>query len=101
MDTISIIIICKKIFSILENSFDYLVERFQRALLQHHQVQNSDSFSLYEPGEMKEFSEKHAPGLFDVILKSILRDDPRLSAEDRTLQEKRTVVLLHTIAYFR
>lgn len=99
METISIIIICKKIFSILENSVDYLVERFQRALLQHHQVQNSDS--LYEPGEMKEFSEKHAPGLFDVILKSILRDDPRLSAEHRTLQEKRTVVLLHTIAYFR
>lgn len=50
METISIIIICKKIFSILENSVDYLVERFQRALLQHHQVQNSDS--LYEPGEM-------------------------------------------------
>lgn len=99
METISIIIICKKIFSILENSFDYLVERFQRALLQNHQVQNSDS--LYEPGEMKEFSEKHAPGLFDVILKSILRDDPRLSAEHRTLQAKRTVVLLHTIAYFR
>lgn len=99
METISIIIICKKIFSILENSVDYLVERFQRALLQHHQVQNSDS--LYEPGEMKEFLEKHAPGLFDVILKSILRDDPRLSAEHRTLQEKRTVVLLHTIAYFR
>lgn len=98
METISIIIICKKIFSILENSVDYLVERFQRALLQH-QVQNSDS--LYEPGEMKEFLEKHAPGLFDVILKSILRDDPRLSAEHRTLQEKRTVVLLHTIAYFR
>ena len=99
METISIIIICKKIFSILENSVDYLVERFQRALLQHHQVQNSDS--LYEPGEMKEFSEKHALGLFDVILKSILRDDPRLSADHRTLQEKRTVVLLHTIAYFR
>ena len=82
-----------------ENSFDYLVERFQRALHQHYEGNNA--LALYTPSEMKKFAEKNAPGLFNLILHSILRDDPRLSDEHRVLQEKRTVVLLHIIAYFR
>ena len=82
-----------------ENSFDYLVERFQRALHQHYEGNNV--LPLYTPSEMKKFAEKNAPGLFNLILHSILRDDPRLSDEHRVLQEKRTVVLLHIIAYFR
>ena len=56
---------------------------------------------LYDPGQMKEFADKSAPGLFDVILQSILWEDPILSEEHRVLQEKRTLVLLRTIAYFR
>lgn len=50
---------------------------------------------------MTDFADKSAPGLFNVILKSILREDPRLSEDHRALQEKRTVVLLYIIAYFR
>ena len=56
---------------------------------------------LYDPGQMKEFADKSAPGPFNVILQSIFQEDPRLSEEHHVLQEKRTVVLLHIIAYFR
>ena len=38
---------------------------------------------LYAPGQMKEFADKTAPGLFNVILQSILWEDPRLSEEHR------------------
>lgn len=68
--------------------------------LQHH-YESSDAVPLYDPGQMKEFADKNAPGLFNIILQSILREDPRLSEERCVLQEKRTVVLLHIIAYFR
>ena len=37
----------------------------------------------------------------DLVNVSNHSGDPRLSQEHRTLQEKRTVVLLHIIAYFR
>lgn len=49
---------------------------------------------------MKEFADKCAPGLLNVILQSILWEDPRLSEEQHVLEQKRTV-LLHIIAYFR
>ena len=52
------------------------MEKFQRALYQHYQAQNAAS--LYEPTEVKKFAEQNAPGLFNIILYSILRDDPRL-----------------------
>ena len=54
---------------------------------------------LYDPGQMKEFADKSAPGLFNVILQFILQEDPRLSEEHRVLEENRAVVLLHIIAY--
>ena len=73
--------------------------KFQMSL-QHH-YGSSDAVPLYDPGQMKEFADNCAPGLFNVILQSILREDPRLSEEHCVLQEKRTVVLLHVIAYFR
>ncbi|CAH3144904.1 unnamed protein product [Porites evermanni] len=44
---------------------------------------------------MRKSSEIHAPGLFDVLLSSILRDDSRLSEDRKTLQEQRTDALLH------
>ena len=53
---------------------------------------------LFDPGQMKEFADKSAPGLFNVILQFILQEDPRLSEEHRVLEENRTVVLLHIIA---
>ena len=39
-------------------------------------------------------------GFLDHNQNIILRDDPRMCDEHRVLQEKRTVVLLHIIAYF-
>jgi len=50
---------------------------------------------LYAPGQMKEFADKTAPGLFSVILQSILWEDPRLSEEHRVLEEKRTCFVVH------
>ena len=50
---------------------------------------------------MRKSSEIHAPGLFDVLLSSILRDDSRLSEDRKTLQEQRTDALLHIMTYFR
>ncbi|XP_078364173.1 uncharacterized protein LOC144648517 [Oculina patagonica] len=81
-----------------ENSFDKLVANFQIALYRHCEEKKEP---LYHPGAMREFAEKYAPGLFNMLLQSILRDDDRLSNDDRSLQEQRTVVLLHTLAYFR
>lgn len=37
--------------------------------------------SLYNPRAMKEFAETHVPGLFDMFLKSIKRDDQKLSCD--------------------
>ena len=55
-------------FSLLfsKNSFDYLVERFQRALHQHHE--GNIALALYTTSEMEKFAEKNAPGLFNLIL---------------------------------
>ena len=84
--------------SITENSFDKLVADFQLALYRHYEEKKEP---LYHPVLMRDFSEENAPGLFETLLQSILRDDDRLSKDDRSLQEQRTVVLLHTLAYFR
>jgi hypothetical protein len=48
---------------------------------------------------MRDFVEEHAPGLFDRMLNTILKDST--SKERRHLQEQRTVALLHILAYFR
>ena len=75
-----------------------MMETFQKALSSHYE--NSGQ-TLYDAADMRKFSETHAPGLFDVLLSSILRDDSRLSEERKTLQEQRTVALLHIMTYFR
>ena len=56
---------------------------------------------LYDPTVMRNFCEENAPGLFDLLLKSITRDDNRVSAERESLQKKRTVSLIHILSYFR
>lgn len=86
------------IYQITENSFDKLVADFQLALYHHHEENKTP---LYNPVLMRDFAKENAPGLFDTILNSILRDDERLSKESRSLQEQLTVVLLLTLAYFR
>ncbi|XP_048583972.1 uncharacterized protein LOC125563143 [Nematostella vectensis] len=67
--------------------------------LYHHAL--SSEAPLYEPAAMKAFTQKHSPGLFEMLLSSITREDSRLSDEHQAVQEQRTVVLLHTLAYFR
>lgn len=86
------------IYQITENSFDKFVADFQLALYHHHEENKTP---LYNPVLMRDFAKENAPGLFDTILNSILRDDERLSKESRSLQEQHTVVLLHTLAYLR
>ena len=71
-----------------ESSFDQLMGNFQVSL-QHH-YESSNAVPLCDPEQMKEFADKCAPGLFNVIFQSILREDPRLSEELRVLQQKRT-----------
>ena len=50
---------------------------------------------------MRQLSEKHAPGLFDVLLQCITHDDSRLSQDHQLLQEQRVAALLHILANFR
>ena len=56
---------------------------------------------LYDPTAMRDFCEKHSPGLFDLLLKAITRDENRLSSDRESLQRQRTVSLLHILSYFR
>ena len=56
---------------------------------------------LYDPTVMRDFCEKHSPGMFDLLLKAITRDDNRLSSDRESLQRQRTVSLLHILSYFR
>jgi len=84
-------------FFFKENSFETLVQEFQSALYQHYDEE--DQCPLYNPTVMRDFVQEHSPGLFDMILNSILK--PETSKDRRYLQEQRTVVLLHIIAYFR
>ena len=74
--------------------------KFQISL--QNRYESSDAVPLYDCDDERLW-DTIAPGLFKVILQSILQEDPRLSEEYRVLQEKRTVVLLHipVIAYFR
>ena len=74
------------------------MEKVQKVLSSHYE--NSGQ-TLYDAADMRKYSETHAPGLFDVRLSSILRDDSRLSVERKTLQEQRAVALLHIMIYFR
>ncbi|EDO31553.1 predicted protein [Nematostella vectensis] len=89
-----------KLNAVIENcnSLGQLVQQFQMALY-HHAL--SSEAPLYEPAAMKAFTQKHSPGLFEMLLSSITREDSRLSDEHQAVQEQRTVVLLHTLAYFR
>lgn len=75
-------------------SFEQLVQQFQAAL--YH-----TKTPLYDTQQMKTFSEKHAPGLWEIIFKAISRNDNRLSEDHANIQRQRVVVLLHILAYFR
>ena len=75
-----------------------MMETFQKPLSSHYE---SSGQPLYNAEDMRKFSEIDAPGLFDVLPSSILRDDTRLSEDRKTLREQRTVARLHITTYFR
>lgn len=81
-----------------EPTLDQLISQFQLVLYRYYQREGQ---SLYDPTAMRDFAEKHAPGLFDMILKSIKRDDQRLSHDRESLHLQRTVSLRHIFSYFR
>lgn len=89
------------IFHFLHNteaSLETLVDNFQRAVSNHYE---DGGPPLYNVQTMRNFTEKHSPGLYNRILNSITRQDSRTSHDRKVLQEQRTVALLHIIAYFR
>lgn len=52
----------------------FLTEKFFEQLVYHFYA-SGEPTTLYSPHAMKDFAEKHAPGLFKLILNSILRDE--------------------------
>ena len=71
---------------------------FTQAILAHC---NNGGGKLYNPDLMRPFAESHAPGLYDLLLRSITRNDERVSDKHKDLQEQRVVALLHILSYFR
>ena len=77
---------------------DSLPPDFTKGLLAHC---NTGGDKLYNPDLMRPFAERHAPGLYDLLLRSITRNDDRVSDKHKDLQEQRVVALLHILSYFR
>ena len=73
------------------SSFEELVAQFQLQL-RHY---NNEGPPLYDPNEMEAF----APALFTQILKPILNNG--MSKDKQDTQRRRTVALMHILAYFR
>ena len=71
------------------SSFEELVAQFQLQL-RHY---NNEGPPLYDPNEMEAF----APALFTQILKSILNNG--MSKDKQDTQRRRTVALMHILAY--
>ena len=80
-------------------TFDQLVSQFQTAMFRYYE--SNPEVPLYNPAVMRDFCDKNAPGLFDLLLRSITREDNRVSPERESLQKQRTVALLHILSYFR
>ena len=77
-----------------EPEFNKHVQQFHRALNEHYRKGGKH---LYDPTEMETFSNKHAPGLFAQLYKSILNDDKeKPSKKHMEMQKTRVVSLLIT-----
>ncbi|KAK3745427.1 hypothetical protein QZH41_010251 [Actinostola sp. cb2023] len=90
--------IIKQLYQSKDMSLESLVEKFQIALHNHY---IEGGTPLYNVTEMRDFTEKHAPGLFKLILCSIAREGNSITKNRQSLQDQRVVALLHIIAYFR
>lgn len=79
-----------------EPEFNKHVQQFHRALNEHYRKGGKH---LYYPAEMETFSNKHAPGLFAQLYKSILNDDKeKPSKKHMEMQKTRVVSLLHNLS---
>jgi len=82
-----------------EPEFSKHVPQFHRALNEHYRKGGK---YLYDPAEMETFSNKHAPGLFAQLYKSILNDEKeKPSTTSMEMQKTRVVSLLHNFSFFR
>ena len=61
-------------------TFDQLVSQFRY-------YESNPEVPLYNPAVMRDFCDKNAPGLFDLLLSSITREDNRVSPERESLQK--------------
>ena len=87
------------VFFFIQNiGIEILLPQFTSALVWHY---DGDGAKLYQPSQMKKFSDQHAPGLFDILLQSISRHDDRMSADHHDVQLQRLIALLHILEYFR
>ena len=89
-------------------SLFYVIREFDKCLHQGwaHRALNEHYIKggkhLYDPAEMETFFNKHAPGLFAQLYKSILNDDKeKLSKKRMEMQKTRVVSLLHNLSFFR
>lgn len=58
--------------------------------------------NLYDPSEMEQFCNNHAPGLFKEVYTAIFNDSKDVPSVKRVeLQKIRTVALLHNLSFYR
>lgn len=74
------------------SSLEELVAQFQLRLFRHY---NNGGAPLYDPNEMEAFE----PALFTQIINSIFNTG--MSKDRQETQRKRTVAIMHILAYFR
>ena len=80
-------------------TFDQLVTQCQTALFRYYD--SKPEGPLYDLVMIRELCEENAPGLFDLLIRSITRTDSRISLDREALQRQRTVCLIHILSYFR
>ena len=74
-----------------ESEFNKHVQQFHRALNEHYREGGKH---LYDPAEMETFSNKHAPGLFAQLYKSILNDDKEKPSKKHGNAEDKSCVIV-------
>lgn len=78
----------------LTKHFDQLVPQCQTAMFKYYE--SRPEVPLYDPAVMRDFCEKNAPGLFDLLLRSITRDDNRV-LPDRVFLTATTIIMVVTL----
>lgn len=75
-----------------------MVNQFHKALAHHYTIGGKH---LYDPTDMEQFCDNHAPGLFKQVYTAILNDSKKVPSVKRVeLQKVRTVAILHNLCFF-